>query len=106
MDPGFADDDTVELENSNEPSPEQAQPPTGPYEDPELYEIAKKLKELEATDSEEENLPAEGDILECSVLCLVGGGLKVVVQKGRENARSLMLIVKYYTFVKMVTYPY
>ncbi|OWF38817.1 Peripheral-type benzodiazepine receptor-associated protein 1 [Mizuhopecten yessoensis] len=59
LDTGFADDDTVELENSNEPSPDQAQPPPGPYEDPELYEIAKKLTELEAADSEEENLPTE-----------------------------------------------
>ncbi|XP_033748980.1 peripheral-type benzodiazepine receptor-associated protein 1-like isoform X4 [Pecten maximus] len=59
LDTGFADDDTVELEPSNEPSPDQAQPPPGPYEDPELYEIAKKLTELEAADSEEENVHTE-----------------------------------------------
>ncbi|XP_062590789.1 peripheral-type benzodiazepine receptor-associated protein 1-like isoform X4 [Saccostrea cucullata] len=53
LDTGFADDE--DLDNSNNPSPDQAKPP-GEFEDPELYEIAKKLKELEASDSEEDNL--------------------------------------------------
>ncbi|XP_069134762.1 RIMS-binding protein 2-like [Argopecten irradians] len=53
LDTGFADDDTVELEVSNEPGR------APPYEDPELYEIGKKLTELEAAELEEENLPSE-----------------------------------------------
>ncbi|XP_055995599.1 peripheral-type benzodiazepine receptor-associated protein 1-like isoform X7 [Ostrea edulis] len=53
LDTGFADDE--DLDNSNNPSPDQGKP-QGEFEDPELYEIAKKLKELEASDSEEDNL--------------------------------------------------
>lgn len=54
---GFADDE--ELDNSHNPSPDQGKS-QGEFEDPELYEIAQKLKELEASDSEEDNL-CEGD---------------------------------------------
>jgi hypothetical protein len=61
---GFADDE--DLDNSNNPSPDQGKP-QGEFEDPELYEIAKKLKELEASDSEEENL-CEGDWSFCFCL--------------------------------------
>ncbi|KAJ8312521.1 hypothetical protein KUTeg_009894 [Tegillarca granosa] len=58
LDTGFADDDDVELDHSNEPSPDQPQVKgQANFEDPELSEISKKLKELEATDSEEDITP-------------------------------------------------
>ncbi|KAK3585385.1 hypothetical protein CHS0354_004665 [Potamilus streckersoni] len=48
-DTGFAEDDLEEVTQSAEHSPE---PDKNAYEDPELYEIAKKLKELEAETSD------------------------------------------------------
>lgn len=62
---GFADDE--DLDNSQNPSPDQGKA-QGEFEDPELYEIAKKLKELEASDSDEDNL-CEGD-WSCFVCCI------------------------------------
>ncbi|XP_065934810.1 RIMS-binding protein 2 isoform X12 [Magallana gigas] len=53
LDTGFADDE--DLDNSQNPSPDQGKA-QGEFEDPELYEIAKKLKELEASDSDEDIL--------------------------------------------------
>lgn len=61
---GFADDE--DLDNSQNPSPDQGKA-QGEFEDPELYEIAKKLKELEASDSDEDIL-CEGD-WSCFVFC-------------------------------------
>ncbi|KAK3083880.1 hypothetical protein FSP39_004557 [Pinctada imbricata] len=57
-DTGFADDDETELDNSHIPSPDHGKS-HGDFEDPELNEISKKLKELEASDSEEELLTGE-----------------------------------------------
>ncbi|KAL3858376.1 hypothetical protein ACJMK2_012967, partial [Sinanodonta woodiana] len=48
-DTGFAEDDLEEVTQSTERSPE---PDKNAYEDPELYEIAKKLTELEAETSD------------------------------------------------------
>lgn len=61
---GFADDE--DLDNSQNPSPDQGKA-QGEFDDPELYEIAKKLKELEASDSDEDIL-CEGD-WSCFVFC-------------------------------------
>ena len=66
---GFVDDDS-EVNHSEERSHDQSpDPDKAAFEDPELYEIAKKLKELEAeaSDISEGDLSKTGDyVVECA----------------------------------------
>ena len=69
--PGFADDDEAEL--SNGLSPDQGKASQSELiEDPELNEIAQKLKELEASSESEEEVCKEESISE-EIIVIEGG---------------------------------
>ena len=71
MVPGFADDDEAELSNGLSPDQGKANQ-SELIEDPELNEIAQKLKELEASSESEEEVCKEESISE-EIIVIEGG---------------------------------
>ena len=87
MVPGFADDDEAELSNGLSPDQGKANQ-SELIEDPELNEIAQKLKELEASSESEEEVCKEESISE--EIIVIEGGTKRIFCVDVKSAKKIL----------------